>query len=200
MSEASERGKAYEQKISKITAKKLRLEMMRDSRSGAGWVHKEDIRDRYNEIPLAIEIKDHETLKPKEWWRDADQKASFGQSPVVVFPMETEDLCIMRYTDLLQIIREMMDYKEEVADLRKPLPPASLIHDSVSEVHQHLGPSLSAPIARTAEEVAAQVQRVAERRTQHTCREGHLADDYGMCMQKGCKYSRGYKAKKEPKK
>lgn len=199
MSESSDRGKNYEIKIAKLTSKKLRLEVKRDGRSGAGEFHKEDLRDRYNEIPLAIECKNQETMNLKGWWRDADAKASFGQMPAVVFPMDTEDLVVLRYTDVLQLIREMMDYKEEAADLRKPVS-RSLIHDSVMEVHQHLSPSLPPGIAKTAEEVAAQIERIAENRTAVTCRDGHIANEYHQCMQKGCKYSRGYKAPKEKKK
>lgn len=196
MSESSERGKSYELKIAKITRQKLRLEVKRDGRSGAGDLHKEDLRDRYNEIPLAVECKNQETLKIKEWWRDADDKSSFGQMPAVVFPMETEDLVTMRYTDLLQLLREMMDYKEEVADLRKP---PRLITSDNAPVEINPKSEKSVIITKTAAEAAEQVQRVAAKRTTRLCAGGHIADENGYCMQKGCKFRRGYKRPKEKK-
>lgn len=204
MSTSSERGKTYEIKIRKITERKLRLEVARDSRSGAGWVHKADIRDRYNEIPLSIEIKDQETLKPKEWFRDAADKASFNQMPAVVFPMDTEDLVLMRYTDVLQLIREMMDYKEEIADLRNPAQMPSGKRDWQGQGDRAGDDpgdnfSVAKPI-KTAAQAAEQIQRVAAKRTTLLCPAGHIADESRRCQWKGCKYNRTYKAKKEAKK
>lgn len=179
MSESSIRGKSYELKIAKITRQKLRLEVKRDTRSGAGDWHKEDLRDRYNEVPLAIECKNQEMLKPKEWWRDADAKASFGQMPAVVFPMETEDLVLMRYTDVLQLIREVMDYRAEIADLRRPPISQPMV-----------------PVAKSVQDTVDQLERVAAQQV-GKCREGHITDAYDRCMSKGCKYSRGYRPPKQ---
>lgn len=190
MSEAYDRGKTFEMMVAKLTTKKLHLESKRDSRSGAG-LHKQDIRDRYNLLPLFIECKDHETIKPKAWWREANGKASYGQAPVVVFPDETEVLCVMRYTDLLQFIKEAADWKEEADDLRQPVPVPNP-QWKPSRLETQPGSVRIKP----------DIEPLIEKKVQQgvkTCREGHITDDYGYCMQKGCKYSRGYVKKKEKK-
>lgn len=170
MSDAYDKGKAFEVTVRKLTKQKLKLDVKRDSMSGAG-LHKQDIRDRYDELPIFIECKDQKTLKPKEWWRTADGKASMGQAPVVVFPDNEEVLCVMRYADLLQFIQEAKDWEQSAEDMR------------------------STPIlinaANVAEVVAVKVKGGAK-----TCRDGHISDDYGYCNIKGCKYSRGYKKPK----
>lgn len=78
MSDASVRGKSFELHVRKITNRLSGLDVKRDKQSGTG-VHKQDIRDRYNELPIFIECKDQKTLKPKEWWRIADGESSVGQ-------------------------------------------------------------------------------------------------------------------------
>lgn len=183
MGEAYDRGKAFELKVQKLTSKILHLETKRDSRSGAG-LHKQDIRDRYDLLPVFIECKDHETIKPKAWWREADAKSSFGQAPIVVFPDEEEVLCVMRYTDLLQFIKEIADWKETAEDYRtapaldyKPAPV------NVKKAADNLKPVVETKISRGAK----------------VCKNGHIVDDYGYCMQKGCPYSRGYVKKKVKK-
>jgi len=80
MSVSSERGRDFELKVRNITKRILKIELGRDPQSGSG-IRKADIRPRFlTELPLFIECKDHETIKPKEWWRDADGKSSFGQA------------------------------------------------------------------------------------------------------------------------
>jgi len=186
MSESFDRGRAFENKVRKIMSQKLQLEIKRDKQSGAG-IHKQDIRDRYNDLPLFIECKDHETIKPKEWWREADAKSSYGQAPVVVFPDNEEVLCVMRFTDLLQIVRESMDWKDEADSLRAPtytLPPITGMSEKTE--------------GSTVKELEPVVEKKIERGAT-TCRNGHIADQWGYCMQLDCKYSRGYRTKKVKK-
>lgn len=173
MSAASDRGKLYERRIRKITAKALKLDVKRDSRSGAGELHKQDIRDRYGELPIFIECKDQEALSVKKEWRVTDGKSSYGQAPLVVFPDAEEDLVVMRYTDLLNFIREARDWQETAENLRKP--PLEALSEAIDRKKSLSDINLG------------------------TCREGHLAPSDGYCLQKGCKWSRGYKAKKEKK-
>lgn len=189
MSESSERGRAYELKIEKVTRRKLHLEVKRDSRSGAGDLHKQDVRDRYNELPICIEVKNQETLKIKEWWRDADAKASFNQAAIVVFPMDEEDLAIIRYTDLLQIIKELFDWRETAEDLQQPV--------SV----------LDKPKKHTLEEAKAEAnsmaveatERKVEREELKTCPNHHIIARGNKCQWKGCKFSTTYVKKKAKK-
>ena len=180
MSISSERGRSFEIKVQKITRQKLHLDIKRDPRSGAG-IHKQDIRDRYNELPVFIECKDHETIKPKAWWREANAKSNYGQAPIVVFPDDDEVLCVMRYTDLLNFIKEAADWKQEADDLRQPVPnpqwkPSKLETEQIETA------------------VEAKIDRGA-----NTCRAGHISDEHGYCMQKDCQYRRGYVKKKSKK-
>lgn len=173
MSTAFDRGRAYERNIRKITARMLKFDVQRDKQSGAG-IHKQDIRDRYGELPIFIECKDQKTTKLKEWWREADSKSSYGQAPIVVFPDNEENLCVMRYTDLLQMIRESMDWRETTGELRQPVKLEPMIM-----------------ISTLPKIVREKTQRGAQ-----TCRNGHISDEWGYCMQRDCKYARGYKVKR----
>lgn len=183
MSESFDRGRNFENKVRKIMSQKLQLEIKRDKQSGAG-IHKQDIRDRYNELPLFIECKDHETIKPKAWYREADAKSNYGQAAVVVFPDDEEVLCVMRFTDLLNLVREMMDWKQTADDLREPVDTTFVPKKSPLENLHELNESIEKKKAGGAKE----------------CRNGHISDEYGYCTQLDCKYSRGYRAPKVKKK
>lgn len=180
MSESFDRGRAFENKVRKIMSSKLQLEIKRDKQSGAG-IHKMDIRDRFGELPLFIECKDHKTTKLKEWWREADGKSNFGQAPVVVFPDNEEVLCVMRFEDLLNIVRESMDWKNTADDLRKP--------ETIKVIEHRMSD----------EEIREAVERKKAAGSRQ-CRNGHIADEYGYCMQLDCKYSRGYRPPKKARK
>lgn len=177
MSISSERGKSFENKVRKMMSRKLELEIKRDKQSGAG-IHKQDIRDRFNELTLFIECKDHQTIKPKEWWREADAKSSYGQAAVVVMPDNEEVLCVMKFDDLLNIVRESMDWQKTAGELR--LAPVTMTDTVEGKV---------APIVEQKIIGGAQA-----------CRAGHLADQWGYCQQVICQYSRGYRKPKVKKK
>ncbi|MBI5117600.1 hypothetical protein HZA56_14075 [Candidatus Poribacteria bacterium] len=184
MSEAFDRGRSFENKVRKIMSSKLQLNIKRDKQSGAG-IHKQDIRDQYGQLPLFIECKDHKTTKLKEWWREADGKSNFGQAPVVVFPDNEEVLCVMRFEDLLNIVRESMDWKDTAEDLRVDTPAI---------VDKKSGVTITG--SKSVREIVE--DKIA--RGANECRNGHIADQYGYCMQLDCKYSRGYRAPKVKKK
>ena len=170
MSEASKRGKDYERHISKMTAKMLKLDIKRDSRSGAG-LHKADVRDVANLLPLFIECKDHEKITPKKWWIENKNKAPHGQAPVIVLPFDNDDMAFIRYKDLLSFIREAMDWRESYDALRtKPI----LIEEDGT--------------VRTIQNTAI---------NDGFCRAGHIADENNYCMIKSCEYSRGYRKPKQ---
>lgn len=212
MSEASDRGKSYELKIQKTTSRILKLEVKRDPRSGGGDWHKEDIRDRYGELPISVEIKNQEALKLKEWWRDANDKASVGQAPIVVFPMDSEDLCIMRYTDLLNIVKEMFDWRLTAEDLQKPIAlPMSAEHQEHVRMNLELSKQIrdealereiGAPeafkgVIKTSDEAAAATAALPARKY---CPNGHaVPEGRAKCLQKGCQYSATHKKPKEAK-
>lgn len=220
MSEAFDRGRAFENKVQKITRQKLHMDIKRDRQSGAG-IHKADVRDRYNELPIFIECKDHQTIKPKEWWREADAKSSYGQAPVVVFPDNEEVLCVMRYTDLLQLVKEIADWKETAEDLREPEPMIRTEHtptgpnpfyghnikvndDGTLSPRDPAEPSsvVTLPDGSKAIRIKQQLKPAIEKKIesgQQQCRNGHLADQWGYCQQLDCKYSRGYRPPKVKK-
>lgn len=179
MSESSRRGRDFEIKVQNLTSRILKLVVKRDKQSGSG-LHKQDVRDQYNQVPLFIECKDQETLKPKEWWRVANAKASYGQAPVVVFPDNEEILCVMRYSDLLNFIAEGNDWHETAESERR---------NGVG-VTRH---------AMSNAEIAEAIERKKAGSVKQ-CKNGHIADEYGYCNTKGCKYSRGYKPPKDRKK
>jgi len=168
MSEAFDKGRDYERHIRKVTSSILKINVQRDSKSGAG-IHKQDVRDQFGLLPIFIECKDQNALSVKAEWRVTDRKSGHGQAPLVVFPDDEEDLCVMRYADLLQFIREAWDYRDTAEDLRRP---------AVTTV----GVDIPAP-----------------RSCDGACAAGHITDSYGYCSTKGCKFSRGYRAPKVKK-
>lgn len=182
MSLSSDRGRNFELKVARILRSKLGAKVTRDSRSGAG-TNKSDISDYYQQIPLHMELKDQETIKPKEWFRQASDAASFTQSPTVVFNADEEVLAIIRFSDLVNFLVEIADQKAEIDDLRAPLPitqPAMVPSKAADPILD----KLEEPIKKV-------IQRGAK-----TCRAGHIADEWGYCQQLSCKYSRGYKPPK----
>lgn len=203
-----DKGKAFEQKVAAMVRRKADGGAKRDSRSGANWHRRSDI---FTNLPLHIEVKDHETLKPKEWFREASSAASFNQTPVVVFHSDEEVMAMLRFDDLLNLFVEIADLKAEVEDLSKPvglgfqgsMNPDPKAHGNYQTGNWPQGKVADAVvehfnIPKTAAEVKEQVQQLPPRRTS-VCPEGHFCDEYGKCIFKGCKYSRGYKAKKKPK-
>lgn len=192
MSESSQRGKLFELKVARILRSKLGARVQRDSRSGAG-INKSDISDYYMEIPMHLELKDQETVKPKEWFRQADAAASFNQAPVVVFNADEEVLSIIRFSDLVNFVREIADQKAEIDDLRAPIPlqPAPVDPRLLAEAQLATAPK---PVVLPPDTTLAVNKKKAQGVI--TCREGHIADQWGYCQQLKCKYSRGYKPPK----
>lgn len=175
--EAYDKGKTFEQKVARLLRTKLGARVQRDSRSGAGY-NKSDISDYYNDIPLHLEVKNQQTVNIKEWFRQADATSSFSKAPTVVFAMDEEILCCLRFTDLINFMIEIADDRAEIDDLRQPV------------AYQVL------PKPQT---VNIQLSKVVQNKTEasvKTCKEGHITDVWGYCLQKGCKYSSGYKKPK----
>jgi len=187
MSIASERGKNFERKVRKITAKILKIEVKRDSRSGAGETHKQDVRSPYGVLPLFIECKDQEKANLKRDWRKADQQSSFGQAPVVVFPDNEETLVVMRYEDLLNFIKEGIDWRESAEKYRVGVDMGDPAGDKSVEINPFELPKKKPAAIKNTSKLK-------------TCRNGHIADQFGYCMAKKCPYNRTYKAPKEKKK
>lgn len=191
MSEASKRGRDFELKVAKIMHHKLKIAVERDKRSGAGW-NKSDISDYWNELPLHVEIKDQQNIKIQEWFRQSDAAATFTKAPTVVFAVDEEILATLRFSDLLNFLVEIADLRVEVDDLRQPVytikPQPQMVN--VLEVEAEVDDQ---------GKMRMKSDRVKPDRNTQFCKEGHLADEYGYCQQRTCKYSRGYKKKKDKK-
>ena len=183
MSDSSDRGKHFELKVASILRRKLGAKVTRDRRSGAG-VNKADISDYYQSIPLHLELKDQETLKIKEWFRQADASASFSQAPTVVFAMDEEILCCLRFSDLVNFMVELADQRAEIDDLRRPIAPVST----------------NDPRKMPKSQLIALIEKKSIEPKTKFCRNDHIADQFGYCIQTACPYSRGYKKPKAKKK
>jgi hypothetical protein len=183
--EAVKTGQHYENHVAKLIRSKLDKSAVRNKGSGNQWQRKNDI---FTQLPLAIECKYHQNIKVHEWFAQAEAAASITEVPVVIFANDNhpQDMALLRLTDLLNYMVEIADLRAEVEDLRAPInttpPPKVVLTD---EQRAEIKEKLNAP-------TAAKIERGGQ-----TCRAGHLADHYGYCMQRDCKYSRGYKPPKK---
>jgi hypothetical protein len=187
MSAAFDRGRNTEREVAGILRKKLGARVERDKRSGAGTM-KADIRDYYQELPVFIECKDQETIKIKEWMRQASEGASVGQPPTVVFRMDEDGLmACLPFSDLVNFFVELADLRAEIDDLRKPIVMVS--------THKPMSDKTKAALVEVGRVVDKQILRGAK-----TCPNGHIImDSSTLCLSKGCKYSRGYRPPKGKK-
>ncbi len=204
------KGAWLENQVAAILRKKLGARVQRDKRSGAGPTNRADISDYYQEIPLHLEVKNQETVKVKEWFRQADDAASVGQAPTVVFAMDDELLTIIRFSDLVNFMVEIADQKAEIDDLRAPVvmgyDPGQKDGDYSATVTGRKNKDGSVTITDVKTEPVVQFKgkkqplskavKAAQEQKTVMCRGGHIADSYGYCQQLTCKYSRGYRPPK----
>lgn len=184
--EAAKKGQKYENHVASLIRKKLKTLAVRNKGSGNQWQRKNDI---YTDLPLAIECKYQQTIKVHEWFAQADAAASFNQTPVLVFANDNhpEDLCTLKFTDFLNFMEEIAQLQAEVEDLRSP------IQTKVAVPYKDTGSGLDDTVKERLEEpTKKKIERGAQ-----TCRAGHIADQWGQCLQLDCKYSRGYKPPKK---
>ncbi|MDQ0868989.1 hypothetical protein QFZ70_001462 [Arthrobacter sp. V1I9] len=178
MSVSSEKGVSLEKSVAKLLQKKLGARVSRDKRSGAGSHHKTDIKDYFQDTPLDIECKNHKTIKIKEWFRQALSGASFSRIPTVVFQADDEVLATLRFSDLVDLIAETHQTREEVKRLSAPITVPKPLSNEID----HL------------------VGRTTASGSYKTCRNGHIISNGQLkCLAKGCQFSAGYKPKKEKK-
>jgi len=198
MSISSQKGRAFELLVAKMIRSKLNARVSRDSRSGAGF-NKADMSDFYNEIPLHIECKDQETVKIKEWFQQAADSATTFHAPTVVFHTESEILATLRFTDVLNLLVEIADLKAELADLRLPaVAPTQpeIIGEQQAANRRIIKEAKKNPVTYGS---ARPANERVKNQPQY-CRAGHIADQFGYCEQKDCKFRRGYKPPKGKKK
>lgn len=199
MSESSKKGKDLELKIAKILRSKLSAEVARDKQSGAG-INKSDINDWYRQVPLFMEAKNQKTIKIKEWFRQAENGASVGQAPTVVFESDDKLLACLRFIDLINFLVEIRDNEATIKDLRRPTAMLTNGPDG-REAFIKFAPTenglKAAEDFRTYQVAIDLAKPGADTSVEYLiCPDGHIATAFGYCIQKGCKYSRGYRPPK----
>lgn len=187
MGEAYDKGKAYELHISKLIRRKADKGSMRNRGSHTGGTYRSDV---FTNLPIHVEAKHHENVTIKKWMDQAEAAASTFETAVVAFRIDDKDYACLNFNDLLDLFVQIADQQLEIQDLHAPQPA----HEAI----------VRKPVVATvsAEEAAEKAVKHAKATKSDVkfCRNGHICDDYGYCMQKGCKYSRGYNAKKAAKK
>lgn len=186
MGEAYDKGKAYELHISKLVRKKADKGSMRNRSSHTGGTRRSDV---FTNLPIHIEAKHHETVTIKKWMEQAEAASSFHETAVVAFRIDDKDYAALNFEDLLNLFVQIADMQAEIDDLRAPVE------------HVVVPPKKAAEMAR--HEATAMAQKaIAKKKDQPTIKydkNGHITDEYGYCMQKGCKYNRNYKPPKVKK-
>lgn len=185
MSEAAKRGRSFELEVAKILRSKLGARVVRDPKSGAGSHHKSDLKDFYGDLPFDFELKDHEKLNIKASMRQAIDGASMGRVPVLAFRMDELIIASLKLDDLVSMQSEIQDLRKEVALLRQPIESA--VHTTWTDNRNAVAFGLS------------DAEQVKKSRGAKTCGAGHITNDSGFCMQKGCRFSRGYRPPKGAK-
>lgn len=188
----NDKGRAYETHVAGVVRRKVGSGI-RNAGSHANWHRRSDI---YTELPIHLEAKHHENVRIKEWMEQAEAAKSFNQTAVVAFRIEEEDYACLKLTDLLDLFVQIADQTVELQDLRSPVAVNT-------GAENRLEKRSTARVAKETEEMVARASNAKIERGSATCKNGHLVDAYGFCMQKDCKYRRGYKppkAKKEGKK
>lgn len=183
---AYDKGKAYELHIAKLVRKKADKGSMRNRGSHTASTHDADV---FTNLPIHIEAKHHENVRIKDWMEQAEAAASFHQTAVVAFRIDDKDYAALNFEDLLNLFVQIAQMQAEIDDLRAPVE------------HVVMKPAKAAEIARH-EATALSQKAVAKKKSENTvkfCKNGHIVDDFGYCMQKGCKYNRTYKPPKVKK-
>lgn len=181
-------GSAYERKIAALIRKKLDRSAKRNKGSGNQWNRRGDI---FCDFPISVECKNHARVSVHDFYEQATQAAGGQEIPIAVFPyakQEEDDLVVLRLNDLLNYLREIVDLREEVEDLRQPVPVPTTLPRQPLDAR---GVSTDTASIAVGKVVSQRIDSGAK-----TCKNGHIVDDYGYCMQKGCQYTRGYKPKK----
>lgn len=187
MAEAYDKGKAYELHISKLIRRKADKGSMRNRGSHTNGTYRSDV---FTNLPIHVEAKHHETVTIKKWMDQAEAASSTFETAVVAFRIDDKDYACLNFNDLLDLFVQIADQAAEIADLHAPQPP----QEAVTRKPVH-----GITTTEEAEQAAAHTAKMRNEKVKQ-CRNGHICDDYGYCMQKGCKYSRGYNAKAAAKK
>jgi len=186
MSEAYQKGKAYELHISKLIRTKVDKGTMRNRSSHTGGTRRSDV---FTNLPIHVECKHHETVRIKEWVEQAEAAKSFSQTAVVAFRIEDKDYACLNFNDLLDLFVQIADLQLENEDLRTPVEQPFISAKKNAEIARHEATALANKAVETKKATSAVKYD----------KNGHIVDSYGYCMQKGCKFNRTYKPPKAKK-
>lgn len=190
MSDAYDKGKSYEQHIAQLVRRKADKGALRNRGSHANWHRRSDI---FTNLPIHIEAKHHENVRIKEWVEQAEAAKSYTQTAIVAFRIDEQDYACLQFDDLLNLFVQIADLQAEVEDLREPVSTVKFA-PNVEGLKNTKPIKASNLKMNTAPAVEMKIERGAK-----VCKNGHLVDQYGYCLQTGCKYSRGYRAPKGKK-
>jgi hypothetical protein len=184
MGEAYDKGKMYEQHIAKLVRRKADKGSMRNRSSHV----KDGARrsDVFTDLPIHIECKHHENVRIKDWMEQAEAASNFHETAVVAFRIDEKDYAALNFEDLLNLFIQITDQQAEISDLRAPVESIVVKPAKAAEIVRHEAVALS--------QKAIDTKKVTS--TVKFCKNGHIVDSYGYCMQKGCKYNRTYKPPK----
>lgn len=184
MAEAYDKGKAYELHVSKLIRRKIDKGSMRNRSSHTGGTRRSDI---FTNLPIHVEAKHHENVRVKEWVEQAEAAKSFSETAVVAFRIDDKDYACLDFNALLDLFVQIADQQLEIEDLRQPVTPAPISTKKAAEIARHEATALANKA----------VERKSETKAVRYDKNGHIVDDFGYCMQKGCKYNRTYKPPKK---
>jgi hypothetical protein len=184
MGEAYDKGKAYELHIAKLVRKKADKGSMRNRGSHTASTHDADV---FTNLPIHIEAKHHENVRIKDWVEQAEAASNFHETAVVAFRIDDKDYAVLNFEDMLNLFVQIAQMQAEIDDLRAPVEPTVMKPAKAAEIARHEATALANKAVET-KKTSAPVR---------FCKNGHIVDSYGYCMQKGCKYNRTYKPPKK---
>lgn len=194
MSASYDKGRDFEREVASVIRRKIDPTAKRDSKSGALDHRKSDI---FTELPISIECKDHETIKIREFFRQAKAGAHQNEMPAAVFPIDNQIVATVPFDMLIDLFVEIKDLRAEVDHLREPVQ-----YVPIDDKPPKCRPAMQfKPLDKSEGEEQAMkaTQRKVAAQGVKTCPNGHIISDGRRCMWKGCKYSSTFNAKKVKK-
>lgn len=84
----------------------------------AGW--KTDI---FTALPFSFEVKNQETAKPWEWFRQAEDASSLSKPPIVVFSGNNRPiLSLLKFEIFLDLLKEISDLNQIIEGMKSGQP------------------------------------------------------------------------------
>lgn len=193
MSAAYDKGREFESAVASIIRHKIDKGAKRDNKSGSLWTRRSDV---FTALPISIECKHHESIKIRDFFRQAKQASSVGQMPAAVFPIDNEIVATVPFKELIDLYVEIDQLRSECDMLREP------VHEDIDKLQTQKPITIKASKAdyeklKESEGMARRAETHRAAQGFRTCKNGHLVDSRNRCLQKACPYSSSYKKKKD---